>query len=89
MEQKLLLTLEELFSGTTKKFKIKGKLFDEHTGKAKVQERILEIVIKPGLKAGSKIKFDDINQQEEGGMQDLHFIVTEVSSLACSREVYT
>ncbi|KAH0556153.1 hypothetical protein GP486_005912 [Trichoglossum hirsutum] len=76
VERPLYLTLEELFKGTNKKMKIKRKTFDE-TGKAQVQDRILEMYIKPGLKAGSKIKFKAVGDQEEGGTQDLHFIVSE------------
>ncbi|KAH0538236.1 hypothetical protein FGG08_005155 [Glutinoglossum americanum] len=77
VERPLPLTLEELFRGTNKKMKIKRKTFDEATGKAQVQDRILEMYIKPGLKAGSKIKFKAVGDQEEGGTQDLHFIVSE------------
>jgi DnaJ family protein B protein 4 len=82
VERPLPLTLEELFRGTNKKMKIKRKTFDEATGKAQVQDRILEMYIKPGLKAGSKIKFKAVGDQEEGGTQDLHFIVSEVSSFS-------
>ena len=35
--------------------------------------------IKPGLKKGSKIKFKGVGDQEEGGQQDLHLIIGEVS----------
>ncbi|KAI9700414.1 MAG: hypothetical protein M1836_002429 [Candelina mexicana] len=77
VERPLPLTLEELFKGTHKKMKIKRKTFDESTGKRTVQDRILEMDIKPGLKAGSKIKFKGVGDQEEGGTQDLHFIISE------------
>ncbi|KAI9721484.1 MAG: hypothetical protein M1812_002246 [Candelaria pacifica] len=77
VERPLPLTLEELFRGTHKKMKIKRKTFDESTGKRTVQDRILEMDIKPGLKAGSKIKFKGVGDQEEGGTQDLHFIISE------------
>jgi len=80
LERPLPLTLEELFKGTTKKMKIKRKKFDQTTGKQTSEDRILEVPIKPGLKAGSKIKFKDVGDQVEGGTQDLHFIVEEVSS---------
>jgi len=80
LERPLPLTLEELFKGTTKKMKIKRKKFDQTTGKQTIEDRILEVPIKPGLKAGSKIKFKDVGDQVEGGTQDLHFIVEEVSS---------
>lgn len=80
VEKPLPVTLEELFNGTTKKMKIKRKTYDPSTGKQSTQDRILEVPIKKGLKAGSKIKFSDVGDQVEGGTQDLHFIVSEVSS---------
>ena len=78
-EKPLAVTLEEMFSGTTKKLKIKRKTYDQATGKQSTQDRILEVPIKKGLKAGSKIKFSDVGDQVEGGTQDLHFVVQEVS----------
>jgi DnaJ family protein B protein 4 len=80
LEKPLPVSLEELYKGTTKKMKIKRKKFDANTGKQIVEDRILEVPIKPGLKAGSKIKFKDVGDQVEGGTQDLHFVVEEVSS---------
>jgi DnaJ family protein B protein 4 len=77
VERPLPVTLEELFKGAHKKMKIKRKTFDPATGKRSTQDKILEMDIKPGLKAGSKIKFAGVGDQEEGGTQDLHFIVTE------------
>lgn len=78
VERPLPLTLEELFKGTTKKMKIKRKTFDD-AGKRVLSDQILEVPIKPGLKKGSKIKFNGVgDQQAEGGRQDLHFIVEEV-----------
>ena len=78
VEKPLPVSLEEVFNGTTKKMKIKRKTYDQATGKQSVQDRILEVPIKRGLKAGSKIKFSDVGDQVEGGTQDLHFIVQEV-----------
>lgn len=79
VERPLPLTLEELFRGVHKKMKIKRKAFDEVTGKRTTQDKVLEMDIKPGLKKGSKIKFKGVGDQEEGGQQDLHFVVEEVS----------
>jgi DnaJ family protein B protein 4 len=79
VERPLQLTLEELFRGVHKKMKIKRKAFDEVTGKRTTQDKVLEMDIKPGLKKGSKIKFKGVGDQEEGGQQDLHFVVEEVS----------
>lgn len=78
VEKPLPVTLEDLFTGCTKKMKIKRKTFDEQTGKQSVQDRILEVPIKKGLKPGSKIKFAGVGDQVEGGVQDLHFVVEEV-----------
>lgn len=79
VEKPLAVSLEELYTGTTKKMKIKRKTYDQATGKQSTQDRILEVPIKKGLKAGSKIKFSDVGDQVEGGTQDLHFLVSEVS----------
>jgi DnaJ family protein B protein 4 len=84
VEKPLPVSLEELFSGTTKKMKIKRKTYDPATGKQSTQDRILEVPIKKGLKAGSKIKFSDVGDQVEGGTQDLHFIISEVSASSSS-----
>lgn len=78
VEKPLLVSLEDLYHGTTKKMKIKRKTYDQATGKQSIQDRILEVPIKRGLKAGSKIKFSDVGDQVEGGTQDLHFVVQEV-----------
>lgn len=78
VERPLPVTLEELFRGTHKRMKIKRKRFDR-SGNRNVEEKVLEMDVKPGYKAGTKIKFKGVgDQQEDGGTQDLHFIVTEV-----------
>lgn len=78
VERPLPVTLEELFKGTHKKMKIKRKTFDNGTNKRKLEDKILDMEIRPGYKAGTKIKFKGVGDQEEGGTQDLHFIITEV-----------
>lgn len=77
VEKELPLTLEELMRGTTKKVTVKSKTFDS-SGKRTVQDVVLEANIKPGLRTGSKIKYRGVGDQEEGGRQDVHLIVTEV-----------
>lgn len=79
IEKELPLTLEEIFNGTTKKVVTKSKAFDA-SGKRSVQDVTLEASIKPGLRAGSKIKYKNVGDQEEGGRQDVHLIVKEVGS---------
>ena len=77
VEKPLAATLEELYRGAHKKLKVKRKTYDEATGKRSVQDKILEVDIKPGMKAGSKFKFKGMGDQEEGGSQDLHLILEE------------
>jgi hypothetical protein len=79
VERPLPLTLEEIFNGTHKKMKIKRKVFDEITGTRSTQEKVLEMDCRPGIKKGGKIKFKGVGDQEAGGLQDLHFIIEEVS----------
>jgi DnaJ family protein B protein 4 len=76
VERQLPVSLEDLYKGTHKKMKIKRKTFNTQ-GQRTTEDKILEMDIKPGLKAGSKIKFSGVGDQEEGGSQDLHFIVSE------------
>ena len=78
VERPLPVTLEELFMGARKKMKIKRKTYDAATGKRNTEEKILDMEIKPGYKAGTKIKFKAVGDQEEGGVQDMHFIISEV-----------
>lgn len=87
VERPLPLTLEEMFNGTHKKMKMQQKSFDEN-GKRTVKDRIMEMDIKPGLKKGSKIKFHNVGDQEEGGRQDLHFVVEEVGFIHFPRNQY-
>lgn len=77
VEKPLPVSLEEIFNGTTKKLKVQRKTYDNMTGKQSVEDKILSVPIKKGLKAGSKIKYPDMGDQVEGGVQDLHFIVKE------------
>lgn len=78
VEKELPLTLEEIFRGTSKKVTTKSKAFDS-SGRRTVQDVTLEANIKAGLRTGSKIKYKGVGDQEEGGRQDVHLIVAEVS----------
>nr|POE76147.1 protein psi1 [Quercus suber] len=77
VEKPLPVSLEDLFNGATKKLKVQRKTFDNQTGKQNTEDKILSVPIKKGLKAGSKIKYPDMGDQVEGGVQDLHFVVKE------------
>ena len=77
LERPLHVSIEDLYNGTQKRLRINRKTYDEHTGKVSTGEKILEVPIKKGLKAGSKIKFSGVGDQIEGGTQDIHFVITE------------
>jgi len=85
VERQLPVSLEEMYKGAHKKMKIKRKTFNAQ-GQRTTEDKILEMDIKPGLKAGSKIKFSGVGDQEEGGTQDLHFIVTEKPHATLARD---
>lgn len=86
VERPLPLTLEEMFRGATKNMKIDRETYDPVTGKTSTQDRILEVPIKKGLLAGSKIKFTDVGDSREGVTQDLHFIIIDVRWLGFRSE---
>ncbi|EPS45688.1 hypothetical protein H072_327 [Dactylellina haptotyla CBS 200.50] len=77
VERPLLISLEEIFKGVQKKLLIKRKAYDSD-GKMVQEEKILDIAVRPGMKAGSKFKFTGVGDEiSEGGMQDLHIILEE------------
>lgn len=76
VERPLLVSLEDMFHGAKKKMKIKRKMFDD-TGKRTTTDHMLEVPISVGMKKGAKIRFKSVGDQEEGGQQDLLFIVDE------------
>ena len=86
VEKPLPVSLEDLYTGATKRLKINRKTYDDVTGKASKADKILEVPIKKGLKAGSKIKFTGVGDQIEGGTQDIHFVVSEKPHESFKRE---
>jgi len=86
VEKPLAVSLDDIYHGVTKKLKVQRKTFDNQTGKQSVEDKILSVPIKKGLKAGSKIKYPDMGDQVEGGTQDLHFIVKEKEHPLFKRE---
>lgn len=79
VENPLFVKLEDLFTGTHWRVKIKRKTCD-HSGNLITEDKILRFEIKPGLKAGSKFKFKAAGDLEGGQHQDVQFVVTEVGA---------
>jgi len=78
----LKVRLEDLLTGTTKHLKITRKL---RTGGH--EERVIEIDISPGYKAGTKIRFPRAGNEREGEeAQDLVFVVEEAPHDKFTRE---
>lgn len=60
----LALTLHEIFFGGIKKMKIHRLVFIDNTQeRTEVREKILDIFIKPGLRSGTEIVFEEEGDQ--------------------------
>jgi len=62
----LNVTLEELYSGTTKKMRITKKVYDAQTGQSMNVSVDKEIEVKPGWKDGTKITFEREGDEQPG-----------------------
>lgn len=87
VEIPLKLTLEELYSGTTKKRKVTRRIVDGPTGKSMSVEETLEIPVKPGWKDGTRITFEGKGDELPGRPpQDLVFVVKQMPHSRFQRE---
>ncbi|TBU62892.1 DnaJ C terminal domain-containing protein [Dichomitus squalens] len=78
----LKVSLEDLYSGTTKHLKVGRRLLNGGT-----EDKVLEIQIHPGWKSGTKIRFPRAgNEQPNGEAQDLVFVVEEKPHERFTRE---
>ncbi|PIB01131.1 Protein psi1 [Cercospora beticola] len=67
-----------MFNGTTKNSKVRRKTYDRRTGKEDIEDTILAVPIKRGLRPGSKIKYPDMGDDDDyDGSSDLHFIIKD------------
>ena len=65
IEKDLLVSLEELVNGCTKKMKVSRKVLDDR-GFFSTEEKILTVNVKPGWKAGTKITFPKEGDRKPG-----------------------
>jgi DnaJ family protein B protein 4 len=81
----LSLSLEELYRGTTKKLKIKRTT---RSNIPRESEKVLEIQVQPGWKAGTKITFDREGDEigNTGQFQDVVFIIKEKKHAVFARD---
>jgi DnaJ-class molecular chaperone len=59
----LSCTLEELFTGSTRKLKITRTIFGANGQASRAEEEILEVNVKPGWKKGTKVTFPEKGEQ--------------------------
>jgi len=82
----LPVSLEDLYNGITKKLKVTRKVYDV-TGSTIPREKILTIDVKPGWKAGTKIKFqNEGDEMPHGENQDLEFVISQKPHSTFQRE---
>ncbi|KAJ4797912.1 hypothetical protein LUZ62_049158 [Rhynchospora pubera] len=70
VENKLPCSLEELYTGSTRKMKISRRVIDPSTREARTETEILVITVKPGWKAGTKVTFPGMGN-------DIVFVIDE------------
>ncbi|GAA5985193.1 hypothetical protein JCM10908_002563 [Rhodotorula pacifica] len=84
----LPVALEDLYKGTTKKLRVTKKRMN-----GQEEANTLEVNIKPGWKAGTKIRFAKAGNEMPGGSQDIVFLLEEKPHATFKREgddlVYT
>ena len=78
--REISISLEDVFFGTLKKYKIRRDKYNHQTGIITQEECVLEVPISRGLKPKSKIKFEGEGHQTAEGTRELHFQLTEVYS---------
>lgn len=87
VKTQLLCTLEELYRGCSKRLKVTRKRLNADGRSTRMDEKILEINVKPGWKPGTTITFP--NEGDEGANKrpsDLAFVIGEKSHPRFSRE---
>lgn len=94
VQTQLLCSLEELYNGCSKRLKVTRKRLNEDGRTTRMDEKILEINVKPGWKKGTTITFPNEGDEAPGVVPaDLAFVIGEKSHARFSREgnnlVYT
>ena len=85
IKHKLQLTLEELYSGCTKKMKITRSRLDER-GQPQPTPKVVEIAVRPGWKAGTKVTFEREGDERPGEIaSDIVFEIAEAKHARFSR----
>lgn len=74
----LQVSLEEILNGTTKKLKITRKVLNPDGQTTRMEDKILQIDVKPGWKAGTKITFPKEGDQTPNNIPaDVVFVIKD------------
>ena len=86
IEHDVIVSLEELYNGCTKKLKISRRVMSPD-GTSSIQEKVLQVDVKPGWKAGTKVTFPQEGDQYPGRIPaDVVFIIKERQHQTYKRE---
>ena len=79
VQRPLPVTLEDLFTGTKKKLKINRRVLQDADGSVRQEHEVVEIDVKPGWKAGTKITFAGKGDRVISGApaQTIQFVLEE------------
>ena len=93
IQHEVSVSLDELYNGCTKKLKISRRVVSPD-GTSSSQEKVLQVDVKPGWKAGTKVTFPEEGDQYPGRIPaDVVFIIKERQHKTFKREgndlVYT
>ena len=86
IQHEVSVSLEELYNGCTKKLKISRRVLSPD-GTSSLQEKVLQVDVKPGWKAGTKVTFSEEGDQYPGRIPaDVVFVIKERQHKTFKRE---
>lgn len=86
VERPLPVSVRDIYTGVTKKLKITRKIYDQ-SGNYSTEDKIVEVNIKPGWKAGTKIRYRKHGDQRPGHIPaDIVFVLEDKPDKEYSRE---
>lgn len=78
LKRQLECTLDQLYTGCTKKLKITRKVYDQASQQIREEQKILEVNVRPGWKDGTKITFEGQGDAlPNRPPQDIVFVIKE------------
>lgn len=87
IKRQLLCSLEELYTGATKRVKVTRKRLNPDGKTTRPEEKVLEIHIKPGWKKGTTVTFEREGDEEPGVVPpDIQFVIGEKEHDKFSRD---